>query len=700
MSDKILQRHLQRLAAIYIRQSSEGQVKHNPESYRVQQGLRERAIALGWTADRLIIVDGDMAVSAKDPGQRDAFEQLLQQIRNGEIGIVFSVDVSRLSRNSVDFSLLTHWCALKDALVGDLQYVLNPAVPQDGLVLGIQSVMAIHELHCIRDRMHRGAQQKASRGELHLGIPIGYVVIETKHLRKHGDARVQRAVEYVFSTFEHCVSVSELYDKLQNEGFQLPRPIAGSHGEQVQWLAVTYRSLLKMLRNPVYSGVYIYPRHVTQMHRNASGKLTRKIRATAEQEWQVKLTGHHPAYLSEHEFQVNNKKIAMNAQRNRPSGGAPRTGSALLGGLLLCRHCQHKMHVIYSSKGNARYRCRSGFRQREDASVSERSCCFSFAAEAIELEVAEQVLWTVSPGGVAASELAYNRLQEQRDSERQRIVDELSHAQYEADLTRRRFNSIDPSNRLVFETLARELEVNLQQVELQTQRLTSFEQNRPQPLLDAQRCRLNELGGCVETIWNHPDCNSSVKKQIVRLLIDHIYAELDATGSEVILEIMWHGGHHTIVRSPASRRRYASWQAELPKILDTLRKLYDDASIARILNRTSVPSGDVGKSSGWTAEDVRMHRTRHAIVEYSSSLQAQQGWLTQNQAATSLGISPMSISRMIEAKILPAEGNRPLPRVVRADDLLTQAVQAAVKRCKAAANAPLPTNPNQLTLDF
>lgn len=700
VSDKILKWHLQRLAVIYIRQSSEGQVRNNPESYRVQQGLRDRAIALGWDEARVVIVDGDMAVSAKDPGNRDAFEQLLQQIQEGEVGIVFAVDVSRLSRNSVDFSHLTHWCALRGALVGDLQHVLNPAVPQDGLVLGIQSVMAIHELHCIRERMRRGAEQKASRGELHLGISSGYVVIDKRHLRKHADRRVQRAVQHVFAKFESCVSASELLGQLQSEKFLLPRPLAGSQGEQVQWLPASYRNLLKMLQNPTYAGIYAYPRYTSRMQRNAAGKMTRQVRTTAPEQWQVELHDHQPAYISEQEFYANTKKIAVNAQRDTPSGGAPRNGSALLGGLLTCRHCQHRMQVSYSSKGHARYLCRRGDRQRDGQPAGKRNGCFSFAAEAIEVELAEQVLWAVSPAGVVAAELACDRLQSQRDSERQRIVDGLSHAQYEADLTRRRFNNIDPNNRLVLDTLAQELESDLQQFELRTKELKTFEENRPQAPTDAQRSKLKELGGCVEAVWNDVKCDSSIKKQIIRLLIDHIYAELDVASGQVILSIKWHGGHHTTIHGHASRRRSADWQTELPQTLDTLRKLYDDVSIARILNRSSIPTGAADGSSSWTAEVVCDLRTRYEIVAYSSSQREQHGWLTQQQAATNLGVSPMSINRLIEANILPAEGNPPLPRVIRAEDMLRQEVQAAIKRCKASVNAPLPANPNQLTLDF
>lgn len=563
--------------------------------------------------------------------------------------------------------------------------------------------MAVHELHAIKERMQRGSQQKASRGELHLGIAAGYVVIDNRHLRKHADARVQRAINSVFEKFASCVSVNQLFDQLREENYLHPRIVPGSHGEQVEWSPVAYRNLMKMLKNPTYAGIYAYPRHQTKTRRSASGKILKTLRVTRRDEWQVELHNHQPAYISVETYHANMEKIAMNAQRSVPSGGAPRAGSALLSGLITCRHCQHRMHVAYSRKGQARYRCRHGERQRSETTARCEGGCFSFAAEVIELQLAEQILWAVSPGGVAASELAIERLRAQRDSHRRLIADELSHVQYEADLTRRRFNNVDPGNRLVFDTLAQELEVNLQKVELQTAKLNAFDEQCPEAPNDAERTKLKSLGGCLSAVWNDARSDSGLKKQIVRLLIDHIFAEKDEASGEVLLNIKWHGGHHTTLRGPASRRREGSWRAELRALIETLRKLNDDRSIARILNRASVVAGSVGSASSestWTESLVRAYRERHDIVAYSSSERQRQGWLTQQQAATNLGISPMSINRLIEAQILPAEGKSPFPRVIHAEELSKEVVQAAVSRIKSHANAPLPTNPSQRTLDF
>jgi DNA invertase Pin-like site-specific DNA recombinase len=642
-----------------------------------------------------MIVDGDLGVSASAPGEREDFAQLLHRIQDGQVGIVFAIDVSRLARNSVDFSQLTHWCALYGVLVGDQSQVLDPAMPQDSLVLGIQGVLAVHELHTIRDRMQRGSDEKASRGELHLGIPRGYVVVDRKHLRMHPDGRVQRAIASVFEKFACCKSVSQLVNQLSDDDVRLPRAAVGGHGEQVEWVKVNYKSLLDMLQNPRYAGIYAYPRYKAETKTLAPGTLKKVVRLARPEEWQVVLHDHHPAYISAERYHANVEKIAMNAQRLARSGGAPRSGSSLLTGLITCRHCNHKMQVRYGRAGQVSYYCRDGRRQRESRG-DVTAGCFRFAASALERQLCEQLLWAISPAGVAAAELASARLQAQRDSRRTQLVDELEHLRYEADLTRRRFDKVDPANRLVFDTLARELETCLQLVEGQESKLVAFDRDCPPSPTEEQRSRLNELGGCLAEMWHDPQTDNGLKKQVIRLLVEHVYAELDEATDEVVLIVKWYGGHHTTLRGPR-RREAAIKQDQLSTIIDTLRKLYDDASIARVLNRSTIRCSD-GKT--WTKSRVRRYRKRHQIASYSLAEKESSGWLSQQEAATKLGISPMSVNRLIDRRILTAEGPPSLPRVLRSEDLASKEVQATIKRIKTHGNAPLPENPNQLSLLF
>lgn len=702
MSDKISDKHRRRLAVVYIRQSSPGQVKNHPESYRVQKRLAKRAVELGWCNEKVQIIEGDLGTSAATPGSRQDFENLLKLVQDQQVGIVFGLDVSRLARNSIDWSLLTHWCALHGVLLGDQTQVFDPALPQDRLLLGIQGVLAVHELHSIRDRMRHGLEEKASRGELHLNVPRGYVVVDGKHLRKHPDVRVQRAIESVFEKFNSCKSVIQLVNWLWANEFQLPRT-AGGDGSQVQWGAANYRCVIDMLQNSKYAGIYAYPRYLSETKTSPAGTAKKVVRLARVDEWRVVLHDQHPGYITVERYHANREKIAMNAQRYSTwSRGAPHSGTSLLSGLITCRRCHHKMQVHYGRARQVTYSCRHGRRQRDkgqqpgDAQPAGTRGCFRFAAEELERQLSEQILWAVSPAGVAAAELAAQRMEAIRDQRRQQLSDEFEHLRYETDLTRRRFDNIDPANRLVFDTLASELEAALGAMEQQASKLAVFDRDEPPCPSAVQRTRLQELGGCLEEVWHDPQTDGSLKKQIVRLLIEHAYAELDEESDEVVICLKWSGGHHTSLRASRRRGRSVTVSA-LPTIIDTLRKLCDDASAARVLNRSGITSKS-GKS--WTKARVDQYRKRHRIAAYSRSAKESSGWLSQQEAATYLDISPMSVNRLIERGTLSAEGTSPLPRVIQRDDLANEEVQVAVRHIKSHGNAPLPKNPNQLTLLF
>jgi DNA invertase Pin-like site-specific DNA recombinase len=691
MSDKIRPEHLQRLAIVYIRQSSPGQVRNNPESYRVQRGLVKRAEALGWPPQRIQVVEADQAESASLPGTRRGYEAVLQLVQEKEVGIVFGIDVSRLARNNLDWSLLTHWCAWHGVLLGDQAQVLDPALPQDSLVLGIQGVLAVHELHSIRQRLRAGLEEKAARGELYHGRPSrGFVVVEGKHLRKHPDRRVQRAVGRVFDKIKTSASVGQLLLWIWDNGYQLPRAVSGD-GMQVEWVEADYVRLLEMLKNPLYAGIYVYPRYKTESNVLPEGRPKKSVRRARPEEWKVVLENHHPAYLSVEEYQANQEKIAMNAQRFAVhSGGAPRKGASLLAGLIECRRCQHKLYVHYGQSGRVTYSCRKGRRQREGGARG----CFHFAAEELERRLCEQILAALSPAGVAAAELAAQRLAAQREERRRQLVDVLEHLYYEADLARRRFDNVDPANRLVFDTLAVELEAALRAVAEQESKLAKFDRQEPPRPTAEERDKLQLLGRRLEDVWYHPQSDGASKKQIVRLLIEHVYADVDEEHEEAVLWVKWSGGHHTELRAPRRRRRVRA-RPDLPSIVGTLRKVCDDEAIARVLNRTGI-----GTESGanWTKRRLTLFRNRHSIAPFSPEEKASAGWLTQQEAATKLKISPMSLHRLIDRGILAAEGICGLPQVIQRQDLAKKEVRTAVNQIKSHGNSPLPKNPEQLSL--
>jgi len=696
MSDKIKRLHRQRLAVVYIRQSSVGQVRNHRESYRVQKGLSERARALGWSPEKIKVIEGDQGVSASHPQTREDFNSLLALVRDQQVGIVFGFDVARLARNSLDWSLLTYWCAVHGTLIGDQRDVYDPALPQDSLVLGIQGVLAVHELHSIHHRLQSGLEEKASRGELFHGIPRGYVVVERKHLRKHPDRRVQRAMERLFEKFATCSSVSQLLSWLWQQKILLPRTPTSGDGMQVEWVEPNYRCLIDVLKNPQYAGIYVYPRYQQETQVLACGTVHKVRRLSRPDEWQVVLKDHHPAYIPPEQYEANQRKIAMNAQRYTSSRGAVNRGASLLAGLIECRRCGHVMQVHYSRAGRVSYDCRNGRRQRARSGEEGSPGCFRFSADELERQLSEQILYAVSPAGVAAAEMAAERLASEHAQRRSVLIEQLEQLRYEQDLARRRFQSVDPANRLVFDTLAAEWELSLQAVSEGESALAEFDREHPPRPTAEERDRLQELGRRLEEVWYAPEADGRLKQQVTRLLIEHVYADLDEERDEVVLWVQWSGGHHTELRSPrrAKRgRRVVDW----PSLLETLRKIADDDEISRALNRAGLLTS-TGKT--WTQTRVRQYRRRYDIAAFNARVKAREGWLTQSEAATYLGISPMSVNRLIQQGILAAEGERHLPQVIRRSDLESKAIQATVRVIKSHGNAPLPKNPKQKTLFF
>ena len=690
--EKITADHQARLAMVYVRQSSPGQVRNNPESYRVQTRLIERAQELGWPPGRIRVLDRDQGESASLPSQRQDFQELMERVQSRQVGIILSTDVSRLARNGVDWSVLIHYCGLVNVVLSDESQVLDPALAHDGLLLGIQGALAVHETHAIRKRMDQGRLEKASRGELHPAVPAGYVCVDGKQLLKHPDRRVRQAIDRVFADFPSSPSAMQLVRRLRAQGHELPRVPRAGDGQAVEWTEPSYGRVLELLQNPKYAGLYVYGRHRTITDVSPNGEVSKHVRRMPRAQWAVELPDHHPAYLTIEQYERNQHKIAMNANRWAPKvKGAARAGSALLAGLIRCRRCDHPLQVSYGSSGALTYTCRGGRRQREDG---ERGC-FHFRANELEAQVLEHLLHAVSPAGVAAAECAADRLAGQRQQRRQVLVDACDDRRYQADLARRRFDHVDPANRLVFDTLAEELEQALAGVEEVQARLAAFDRDEPPRPTPEQKQELLELGAHLERAWFHPRADGQLKKHIVRTLITHVYADVDEDRDEVVLWIQWAGGHHTDLRGPRRQRSRGSGPRRLKAVIETLRKVADDEALSRILNRAGLRTE---RGQTWTVGRVASFRRRERVPAFDAEAKAREGWLLQQEAAAALGVSPMSVHRLVTRGILPAEHHAGLPSVIKRSDLNHRAVKRAVATIQSHGHCPLPDDPNQLNL--
>jgi len=684
--------HLDRTAYVYLRQSSPGQVRRNHEGRQRQQAMAERVAALGWVASKIVVLDGDSGQSGSSQHGRGDFQTLLTEIVTGKVGLIAARELSRLVRDNQDWCRVVRLCRFENVLLADEHRLYDPADAQDRMVLGIQGAFNEFELSMIIDRMQQSLSQKAERGEQWDALPAGYVCRHAPLLEKHPDESVQRAVQKVLDDFPRFPSAQRLYLHLREEAFLLPVVPHGSDWRDVQWITPSYRQILELVRNPIYAGIYARGRCKAVTMLDAEGhKHTKTCRVPREQ-WDVFLENHHPAYITLQEWERNAEKIAANANvRGALAKGAAGRGESLMAGLLRCGRCGHRLHASYSSRG-VRYVCRGGSRQRN----FKNTTCLAFAGTGLEALLAEEILEVVSPAGVAAAERATQRLSQNHEQRRQLLIDRLQAARDVERRAAREYKETDATYTAVRQALGAEWETALAWVAAAESQLSEFDRRQPVVPTSSQRVQLAHLGEDVRRAWNHPRATGNMKKQLVRTLIEEIVVSIDEERDEVLLLLHWSGGHHTMLREARRRPRGKLPADVLKSVIDTLRKVMPDDSIAAALNREGIRTGVGGT---WTRQRVERYREQAGIAAFSSDLKASSGWLIQAEAATRLGISPMSVHRLVKHRILSAEQPHPgLPMIISASEFDREEVQSAVLKLKSGQSRPLPDDPRQLKL--
>ncbi|MFZ5828883.1 MAG: recombinase family protein, partial [Planctomycetota bacterium] len=640
--------HLERLAFVYLRQSSPMQVKRNLEGKARQRRMREHVIELGWPQQQVCVLGGDTGNSGGSLHGRDDYQSMLEAVVAQRVGLICACELSRLVRDNQDWNQLVRICRYKGVLLADEHRVYDATNSQDRVLLGIQGAFTEYELAMITERMQESRIQKAARGQLYEGFPAGYISRHETLYEKHPDERVQRAVEKVFRDFEHCPSGLQLYRRLLEEGFQLPIVPHGKDWRDVEWITPRYQQIMDMLRNPAYAGIYARGRCKTFTVLDENGHARKKRCRMSRDRWDVFLEGHHEAYIPRETWERNLETIAANAHmRQTMSTRSPQNGNGLMVGLLRCRRCGHKLHAAYN-KGRVSYVCRGGETQRNARGKS----CFSFRATRVEERLTELILEAISPGAIAAAKRAAEQLAAHRDQQRQLIVDRLEACQEMEARAAREYKKTDATYVTVRRKLAQEWEAALLALQQQQEHLKLFDRQCPPLPTREQQCQLNRLEKDVRRIWRHPQASMVLKKQIVRILIEEIIVDLEKPHNEVVLMIHWAGGHHTLLREPTHWKKQRTNCDDVKRVVGTLRKVLQDKAIATVLNRSKLRTSE-GKT--WTSEGVAAFRAQHRIPEFDPEMKHRNGWMTQAETATSLDVSPMSVTRLVQIGIIPAE---------------------------------------------
>ncbi|PTL78642.1 recombinase family protein, partial [Vitiosangium sp. GDMCC 1.1324] len=485
MNDKVRATHLERRAVVYLRQSTLRQVHEHRESTARQYALRQRALELGWPPERIDIIDEDMGQSGSSADRRAGFQRMAEDVAHGRVGVIFSLEVSRLARSSADWHRLLDLCGLADVLLADEQAVYTPRDYNDRLLLGLKGTMSEAELYWMRLRLQGGRLSKARRGALHLTPPVGYEWEEaTSRFRFDPDEGVQRAVRLVFERFRLEGSAYAVLRYFMKNGLSLPMREPGTH--QLRQVPPRYTLLLSMLHNPTYAGAYVFgrnERHMAlvdgQVRRQRSTRLPREA-------WKVCLKNHHPAYISWEEYMANQKKLATNhpSYQQPDQRGAAREGSALLQGLVLCGRCGHRMQTSYREPARPYYECRR---------FTDKGICWTVSAKGVDEAVARLFLETVQPPEIELG-LAITREVERQAQEVERQWRlRLERARYEAQLAERRYKAVDPDNRVVARTLEREWNEKLGEMEALEREHQQVLRHEKVELTSQDRARLLEL---------------------------------------------------------------------------------------------------------------------------------------------------------------------------------------------------------------
>ncbi len=675
--NRITPDHLARSAYVYVRQSTADQLANNPESRRRQYELATRARSLGW--QNVVVIDDDLGRSGGGQA-RPGFERLLAAICAEAAGAVLAIEASRLARNGRDWHTLLEFCAFVNSLIIDEDGIYDPRLVNDRLLLGMKGTFSELELSILRQRSQEALRLKAARGDLHTTVAIGYRRGADDRLEQDPDRRIREALTLVFRKFGEIGSVRQLALWLRQERIDLPIVAYGRQGRIVQWCPPRYNTVHRLLTNPVYGGAYVFGRTGSRVRFEGGRKVITRGVARRRDEWEVLLRDHHDGYISWEEYERNQSTIAGNANmKGAMVPGSVRNGGGILTGLLRCGHCGRKLKVQHNGlRGVARYVCNDA-----DVNHATRRKCIAFGNMRVDAAVSAEVLRVISPLALdAAFQMIADR--ERAGAERLRLSNlALEQARYEATRARRQYDAVDPDNRLVAGELERRWNECLAAVARIEDEIRRKCDDQPATISDDERAALLSLANDLPRLWNHPAASTETRKRILRAVLNEIVVTVEPNRLHLMLH--WQGGDHTrleVVKNRVGQHRWKT-DAATEELIRELARMLPDQSIASVLNRLGMRSA---KGHTWTQVRVRNFRCEYKIAIYREGERAERRELILHEAASRLGVSKMTVIRLIRDGLLPAKqvcvG---APYVIQEDDLDRPAVRRAIENGRAVS---------------
>jgi DNA invertase Pin-like site-specific DNA recombinase len=637
--------HLKRDAYLYVRQSTLRQVLENTESTQRQYALRQRAVALGWPAERVIVIDKDLGLSGASSVDRVGFQKLVAEVSMGRAGIVLGLEVSRLARNNSDWHRLLEICALTRTLILDEDGLYDPATFNDRLVLGLKGTMSEAELHVLRARLRGGIESKARRGELKSRLPVGFTHDAQDRVVLDPDRQVQESIRAFFQAYQRTGSATATVRFFHAQKLLFPRrPHTGPGKGVLVWAPIVHSRALQVLHNPRYAGAFVFGR--TQTRKGVDGRATCK-RLPREQ-WHTLLPASHAAYITWEQYQQNQTSLREcalrhGAERRRSPAGE---GPALLQGLVMCGTCGQRMTVRYAQKKaclSPLYVC-----QKHGIEHAQRFCQVVTGA-GVDRAVGDLLLEMLTPltlqAALSVEQELQGRLAEVDRLRRQQV----ERARYEAGLAQQRFMKVDPGNRLVADVLEAEWNQKLRGLnDAQEQYERQCKADRA--VLDEKaKARVCALAEDFPRLWRDPHTSDRDRKRMARLLIEDVTL---IRGERVTAHVRLKGGSTRTLDMPLPLS--AAQLRQTPKaVVECIERLlgeHTDAGLAAELNRLGLRSGT---GCSFTALIVwKIRRTYRLKTRYDRL--RERGMLTQEEMARRLEVCLYMIPRWRAAGLLKA----------------------------------------------
>lgn len=673
-AQKILGRHYERLAVVYVRQSSLHQVQHNQESTQLQYGLVNTAVRLGWPRERILVIDDDLGVSGSSAEGRSGFQRLLSEVALDHVGLILGIEMSRLARSCKDWYQLLELCALFGTLICDLDGLYDPSSYNDRLLLGLKGTMSEAELHILQQRMHQGALQKARRGELVSLVPVGYVRSSSEEVSMDPDEQVQAVIRAVFEQFEKHGSVGAVLRYLIANRMQLPiRNNSGPDKGSLQWRRPNKSVLRNMLRHPMYAGAYTYGRSCRAQQ---PGQKKKQQRCLPLNQWKVLLHDRYPAYITWPQYERNVAQLADH-KSHRQSRGPIRSGRALLTGLVVCGRCGTRMTTHHSGKSiQPRYACsaaRSNFGEPD---------CQSLAALAVDEEVVRLALLALAPSALEVSLQVAADWQKEREQLNEQWQYRLQRAQYEVDRARRQYDAVEPENRLVCRTLEATWEQKLRAARELQEEYERFLQDEPKLLTSAEQNAIRQLAADLPALWHTATTTHADRKAILRQILDKVVIQIEGKSEWVEAKLHWAGGHQTYTRfrrPVGSLAQLIDWPQIRQRIVALKSRGLSAQQIADKLNHEGRTSPH---RKAFTAATIRSALSRGGLTKVRRAAGNDQLALANDEwfvpdLARKIGVRAQIIYSWIRTGRLPArQVGGPQGRwIVRADAVILESLK-------------------------